>query len=315
MNSWANRRVVALAGGVGGARLAEGLAQLLPADLLTVIVNTGDDFEILGLSISPDLDTVLYTLAGLADPARGWGLRGDTFHCLEAVQVLGGPTWFRLGDRDLATHLLRTHLLWEGRTLTEVTAELARRLQVLPKVLPMSDDVLRTWVLTDEGPLAFQDYFVRRRCEPRVSGFQFEGEGAAQPSPEATRALDSADLVILCPSNPLVSINPILRLPGNRERVARVPSVAVSPLLGGEAVKGPLSKMLRELGRTSSALEVAGHYQGLIRGFVLDEVDRPLVTQVEGLRMRVASFPTLMTEVGQRTQVAQRVLEFAETLL
>ncbi|MGA2112120.1 MAG: 2-phospho-L-lactate transferase [Anaerolineales bacterium] len=315
MNRWGDRCVVALAGGVGGARLVDGLAKLLAADRLTAIVNTGDDFEFLGLSISPDLDTVLYTLAGLADPTRGWGIRGDTFSCLEALQGLGDPSWFQVGDRDLATHLVRTRLLWEGRTLTQVSAELGRRLKVLPQVLPMSDDLMRTWVLTDKGPLPFQDYFVRCRCEPKVKGFRFEGEEAAQPSPEAAHALDSADLAIICPSNPLVSIDPILRLPGNRERLARLPSVAVSPIRGGAAVKGPLSKMLRELGRESSALEVARHYQGLVRGFVLDEMDSELSEQVEGLGMRVAALPTLMVEVGQRVRVAQQVLEFAESFL
>lgn len=316
MDSWGGRRVVALAGGVGGARLADGLARLLPADRLTVIVNTGDDFELLGLSISPDLDTVLYTLAGVADPARGWGIEGDTFHCLEALRSLGDPSWFQIGDRDLATHLTRTQLLRAGMTLTQVSSELGRRLKVLPRVLPMSDDLVRTRVLTEEeGPLPFQEYFVRRRCEPRVTGFRFEGEESAQPSPEALGALDTADLVIICPSNPLVSIDPILRLPGNQAKLANLPCVAVSPIVGGAAIKGPLSKMLLELGRASSALEIARHYQGLARGFVLDQVDAELSTQVEVLGMRAASFPTMMIEARRRARVAEQVLDFAESIL
>jgi len=316
MDLWGGRRVVALAGGVGGARLVDGLARLLPADRLTIIVNTGDDFELLGLSISPDLDTVLYTLAGVADPARGWGIEGDTFHCLEALRRLGDPGWFQIGDRDLATHLIRTQLLRAGMTLTQVSSELGRRLKVLPRVLPMSDDLLRTWVLTqEEGPLPFQEYFVRYRCEPRVTGFRFEGEEAAQPSPEALGALETADLVIICPSNPLVSIDPILRLPGNRARLASLPCVAVSPIVGGAAIKGPLSKMLLELGRASNALEIARHYQGLVRGFVLDQVDAELSSQVEVLGMRAAAFPTMMIEASRRLRVAEQVLEFAWTIL
>jgi LPPG:FO 2-phospho-L-lactate transferase len=295
--------------------MAHGLAKLLPPDHLAVIVNTGDDFEHLGLSISPDLDTMVYTLAGIADPARGWGIRGDTYYCLEALELLGEPSWFQIGDRDFATHLMRTRLLRAGMPLTQVTAELASRLKVAHRVIPMSDDRFRTWVLTERGALPFQEYFVKYRCEPKVSGFRFDGEGVAVPSLQMIQALESAQLAILCPSNPLVSIEPILRLPGVRDRLARVPCVAISPIVRGTALKGPLSKMLVELGRLSSAVEIARHYQGLIRGFVLDEVDSDLEQQVEVLGIRAASFSTLMMEEGQRGQVAERVLRFAETLL
>jgi len=307
--------VVALAGGVGGARLAHGLAQILPPERLSVVVNTGDDFEHWGLTICPDLDTVMYTLGGVANPETGWGRIDETFHCLEAMEALGGPTWFRLGDRDLATHLRRTQGLREGLSLTEVTRLLAEALGVGPTLLPMTDAPYRTRVLSDEGDLAFQEYFVKRRCEPLVYGFRWENPEDAHPTPAVEAALDQADLIVLCPSNPFVSIDPILSLPGVRARMAAHPTVAVSPILGGEVVKGPAAKMFRELGSAPSAVAVAQHYQDLLSGFVLDTVDAELVPQVEALGMAARAMPTLMVDPERRLPVARDVLAFALSLL
>lgn len=306
-------RVVALAGGVGGAKLVQGLTAVLPPARLSIIVNTGDDFEHLGLTICPDLDTVLYTLAGVASAETGWGRRGETYHTLEAVQALGGPGWFRLGDRDLATHLLRTAWLREGVRLTEVTRRLAAALGVAHPLLPMCDAPFRTRVLTDTGELDFQSYFVRRRWQPVVRGFRWAG--AALPSPEVRAALSAAGLVVLCPSNPFVSIDPILALPGVREAIAGRTTVAVSPILGGEAVKGPAAKMFRELGEAPSAVAVARHYGDLLDGFVLDAVDADLVPQVAALGMAAEALPTLMPDVETRRAVARAVLAFGARLL
>lgn len=306
-------RVVALAGGVGGAKLAHGLAQVLPAAALTVIVNTGDDFEHLGLPISPDLDTVMYTLAGLANPATGWGLAGETWNFLAALERLGSPTWFRLGDHDLATHIERRRRLAAGETLTQATAALCAALGVGPRVLPMTDDRLRTMVLTDEGELEFQEYFVHRRCEPRVSGFHFAGEATARPTPAVLAALAAADAVVLCPSNPFVSLGPILRLPGVRERLAGRPVVAVSPIVGGQALKGPAAKMLAELGQEVSAVAVARGYAGLISGFVLDAVDAALEREASRAASGVPVLVTdsIMRDDAGRARLARAVLAFA----
>ena len=241
-------KVVALAGGVGGAKLVDGLAAVLAPDDLTVVVNTGDDFRHLGLSICPDLDTITYTLAGLANPQTGWGRRDESWSFLETLGRLGGPTWFRLGDRDLALHVQRTRRLAEGQPLSQVTAELCAALGVGVRVLPMSDQPVSTRVLTEEGELTFQDYFVARGCEPRVSSFRLEGLEAAQAAPGVLQALREAAVVILCPSNPWVSLDPILALPGVRPSLALKFAVGVSPIVGGQAVKGPAAKMFRELG-------------------------------------------------------------------
>jgi LPPG:FO 2-phospho-L-lactate transferase len=300
--------VVALAGGVGGAKLAHGLALALPPEALTVVVNTGDDFEHLGLHISPDLDTVMYTLAGMANPATGWGLAGETWNCLQALERLGGPIWFRLGDRDLATHLERQRRLAAGQSLTEVSQALCAALGVRPRVLPMTDDRFRTLVQTDEGELEFQEYFVHRQCRPRVSGFRFAGEDTAAPTPQVLAALDQADVIVLCPSNPFVSLGPILRLPGVRERLARRATVAVSPIIAGRAVKGPAAKMLNELGLEVSALAVARAYAGLLRVFVLDALDAGLLPPVAALGVRVVLADTLMRTDGDRLRLAREVL-------
>jgi len=303
--------VVALAGGVGGAKLAHGLAQILPPEDLTVVVNTGDDFEHLGLHVSPDLDTVLYTLAGLANPETGWGLRDESWNFLDALGRLGGETWFRLGDRDLATHVERSHRLWAGESLTEVTAALCAALGVRMRVLPMTDDIFRTMVQTEEGELEFQEYFVQRRCEPRVTGFRFDGLGSAFPTEQVLTALDAADVIIFCPSNPFVSLDPILSLPGVRERVGRKGAVAVSPIVGGQAIKGPAAKMFAELGMEVTAASVAAHYAGLLRGFVLDEVDAELKPSIESDTLQVLVTNTVMRSDADRARLAREVLDFA----
>jgi LPPG:FO 2-phospho-L-lactate transferase len=286
--------VVALAGGVGGARLANGLANILSPEHLTIIVNTGDDFEHLGLTICPDLDTVTYTLAGLANPQTGWGIRDDTFTTLDWLTRLGGPTWFRLGDGDLATHLLRTQLLRAGMRLTEVTGRLCQALGVKHAILPMCDQPCRTVVQTEWGEMDFQTYFVFHACRPGVKGFRWNGLETATPSPEVLAVLQAADLVVFCPSNPFVSLDPIM---------------------GGKVVKGPAAKMFAELGIPPSALAVAGHYRDLLDGFVLDEVDRDLIPQVKALNITPIAMPTLMPGLGERTAVALQVVELGARLL
>jgi len=307
--------VVALAGGVGGAKLAYGLAQVVPADRLTIIVNTADDFELYGLHISPDLDTVMYTLAGIANPDTGWGVAGDTFETLSAIGRYGQAPWFRLGDRDLATHILRTQMLRQGRTLTAVTQTLSRALGVGPRLLPMTDDRLATIVETDEGDLEFQDYFVRRRWQPVVRGIRFAGLGTAQPTPEVLAAIEAVGLIILCPSNPFVSIDPILALPGVRDRLRAAPAVvAVSPIVGGRALKGPAAKMLAELGLEVSAYTVAAHYADFLSGFVLDPVDAAEESRIAELGMRVQVTNTIMQTAEDKTVLARRVLEFSSQI-
>lgn len=305
-------KVVALAGGVGGARLVDGLAQCLPPEDLTVIVNTGDDFEHLGLHISPDLDTVCYTLGGIANPPTGWGRAHEGWRMLESLAELGGPTWFRIGDRDLATHLERTRRLRSGEALSKITQEFCRAWGVLPLVLPASDQPVPTWVSTDQGEMHFQEYFVKRQCQPRVQGFRFAGVEAVEPAPGVLSALLSCDLVVICPSNPWVSIAPILAVPGIRAAVAAKPTLAVSPLIAGKAVKGPAAKMYRELGQPASALSVASHYGDLLAGFVLDRLDARLAPEVEAMGIRPLVVNTLMKTRASRRRLAREVLDFAE---
>jgi LPPG:FO 2-phospho-L-lactate transferase len=303
--------VVALAGGVGGAKLAHGLAQILEPEQLTVIVNTGDDFEHLGLHISPDLDTVMYTLAGIANPDTGWGQVDETWNFFDAMGRLGAEMWFRLGDRDLATHVERTRRLRAGESLTNITATLGATLGIRPRVLPMSDDAVRTMVQTAEGELEFQEYFVHRRCEPAVTGFRFAGLGMAWPTPAVLNALDDAEAIIFCPSNPFVSLDPILNLRGVRERIKAKGAVAVSPLIGGQAVKGPAAKMFKELGLEVSAAAVARHYADLLMGFVLDAVDADLRPTITTDTLTVLVADTLMRSTADRARLAREVLDFA----
>jgi len=307
--------VVALSGGIGGAKLALGLSRILSADELMVVANTGDDFEHLGLSISPDLDTVMYTLAGLDNPQTGWGLRDETWNFMESLAALGGETWFQLGDRDLATHIERTQRLRQGVPLSRITADFCARLGVPWRIVPMSDDTVRTRLRTDQGWLDFQDYFVRRRCEPAVHAIAFEGAASARAQPEFLSALRDPALraVIICPSNPLISIEPILALAGLREALARcaAPVVAVSPLIGGRAVKGPTAKMMTELGLDSTAAAVAQRYRGLIDAYVVERSDASACT---GLDIDVVPARTLMTTLAEREQLARAVLAAADAL-
>lgn len=308
-------RVAALAGGVGGARLADGLAQALPPENLAVIVNTGDDFEHLGLVICPDLDTVTYTLAGLSNPATGWGRSGETWRALESLAALGGPTWFRLGDADLGMHLERTRRMRLGQPLSAVTRHFCRSLGIGANVLPVTDDVMPTWVYTTEGELPFQEYFVRRQCQPQVTGFRFEGAETARPAPGVLDALESAELVVVCPSNPWVSIDPILAVPGIRPAVAPKTVVAVSPIIGGQTVKGPAAKMFDELGITPSALSVAQHYQGWVAGMVIDRVDAALTGPIEALGMQVQATDSIMKTAFDRARLAKEVIDFGLRIL
>ncbi len=306
--------VLALAGGVGGAKLALGLSRILPPEQLTIVVNTGDDDVFHGLHVSPDLDTVMYTLAGLANREQGWGLEGETFSAMDRLEALGGEAWFRLGDRDLATHLRRTELLHAGMTLAQVTAALCARLGVATNITPMTNSPVRTMVETDQGVLPFQEYFVHRRCEPRVRSIRFEGASDAVPAPAFDHALERATTVVICPSNPFVSVDPILAIPGVRTRLRQTRAVrlAVSPIIGGRAVKGPAAKMLAELGRESSCAAVAAHYQGLCDVFVLDEADASAAPAIAALGMRAAVAPTLMQNEADKVGLARRVLEAAQ---
>ncbi len=308
-------RVVALAGGVGGARVAFGLQAELGSEL-TVVVNTADDFERHGLLVCPDLDTVMYTLAGLDDRLQGWGLAGDTFAAAQMLERYGEETWFRLGDRDLATHIVRTARLKSGRSLTDVSLELTRALGVAATILPMTDDKVRTEVRTDDGWLEFQEFFVHRRQEPVVHEVRFQGVERAEATARVRGELGFAEAIVIAPSNPFVSIGPILALREMRELLAAArrggtPIVAVSPIVGGKAVKGPADRMLASLGHESSALGVARMYAGLATGFVLDSVDSALAAAIEELGLRSLVTDSIMTDDAARIRLGRDVLAFA----
>ena len=316
MTSSADARCVALSGGVGGAKLVRGLCDVLQdPGRLTVVANTGDDFEHLGLKICPDLDTLTYTLAGLANEETGWGRAGESGAFMEALGALGGEMWFFLGDKDLAIHVERTRRLKDGESLSAVTADLCARLGVPARIVPMSDDPVPTIVETEDGPLAFQHYFVREQCRPRVLGFRHEGAAQARPSAAFMDVLAAPDLgvVIVCPSNPYISIDPILAVPGVRGALAacRAPVVAVSPIVGGEAVKGPTAKMMAERGIAPSAAAIAAHYGGLIDGFVLDEADRDHASAIAASGVAVEVTATMMTARAEKRALARAVLAFA----
>ena len=318
MSSEREPQYLALSGGVGGAKLALGLSHVLSADALRVVVNTGDDFEHLGLTICPDLDTLLYTLSGLSNTETGWGRAGETRTFMTALERLGGDTWFFLGDGDLATHIERTRRLNAGQSLSQVIKELADRLEIAVPITPMTDNSVRTVVDTPEGPLPFQHYFVREQCEPKALGFQFAGATDAVPHPDFMSALRSEALagVIVCPSNPFVSVDPILALPGVRDALTAVnaPMVAVSPIVGGSARKGPAAKMMDELGLDVSALAVARHYGKLLDGFVLDRADSALEDDVRALGLQVLVPNTVMTSLEDRIELAREVVRFCEQL-
>jgi len=305
--------VLALSGGIGGAKLALGLYRILPPGALTVVANTGDDFEHLGLAISPDIDTLLYTLAGLDNPQLGWGRRDETWTFMAALERLGGETWFNLGDGDVATHVERTRRLGAGESLSEITDDFRRRLGISVRLLPMSNDRVRTRLRTAEGWLDFQDYFVRQHCAPVVREIAFAGADVARPQPDFLAALADENLraVVICPSNPFISIDPILGLPGVREalRACDAPVIAVSPIIGGKAVKGPTAKMMAELGLPVDAAAVARHYGDILDLYVADEADANEVADL-GVPVRVAR--TLMSSLEDREALARVVLETAD---
>lgn len=307
--------ILALCGGIGGAKLVLGLDAVLGAGRLTVIVNTGDDFEHLGLHVAPDLDTVLYTLAGLSDPARGWGRADESWNFMDALHELRGDTWFALGDRDLAVHVERTRRLRAGETLTSIVADMAHQLNLKARIAPMTDDPVRTIVYTTEGPMPFQHYFVRHACAPVVTGVSFAGASEARPNSVFLSALADPSLIaiVICPSNPYLSVDPILAVPGVREALQRttVPVIAVSPIIGGEAVKGPTVKIMTELGIAIASSAIADHYRGLIDGLVIDETD---AADADHIDVQVAVTRTLMKNIDDKRNLARDVLVFAERL-
>jgi len=309
-----DERIVVLAGGVGASRFLQGLVQVVgdPA-AITVISNTGDDLEFLGLRVSPDVDIVIYALAGAVNPETGWGLAGDTFHVVEALQRYGYERWFNLGDRDLATALHRTRLLREGQPLHAAVADIAQAWGVRCRILPMCDERVETRIVTPEGELPFQEYMVRRATEPEVSGVRFAGIERARPAPGVLEAIAAADVLVFAPSNPFVSIGPILAVPGIRAAIERTAArrAAVSPIIAGQAVKGPAAKMLAALGHEVSALGVARLYRGLVDVMVIDEADRVLAPRIEALGMRCVAVPTLMTDDAAKAALARATLEAA----
>jgi LPPG:FO 2-phospho-L-lactate transferase len=304
--------VVALAGGVGGSKLVNGLAQVLPPENLFIIANTADDFEHLGLSISPDLDTIMYTLAGVNNPQTGWGRTGETWQVMDALRHLDGPAWFKLGDKDLATSLLRTHWRREGHPLSWVTAQLCHRYGVDQTLMPMTNHAVRTIVQTDEGRLSFQDYFVRRRCQPKVLDLFYEGADTAKPHLDTIDAIHAADLIVLAPSNPLLSLDPILAVSEISQAITStaVPRIAVSPIIGERAVKGPAAKIMQELGLEVSPAGVAAHLKHVLTGFVFDTVDQAHQARIEALELTARCTKTLMRSGPDQAQLAQAVIEF-----
>ena len=304
-------RVLALAGGVGGAKLCLGLTKVLEPDELRIVVNTGDDEEFYGLHVSPDLDTVTYALAGLANPDTGWGIRGDTFDTLSSLGKLGEDTWFGVGDRDLATHIVRTNMLRQGKSLSDVTEHVRRRLGVEHSIAPMTDDRVRTTVLTESGPMPFQTYFVKLRCEPKVTGVRFDGAEDATMSAAFEEGLNSCDALVICPSNPYLSVAPILSIPSVRSKIERLSSVriAVSPIVGGRALKGPAGKMLSELGEDVSCVGVARQYVGLCDVFVIDELDRGLSEDIKSLGMEAVVLDTVMNTDEDKAALARSILD------
>jgi LPPG:FO 2-phospho-L-lactate transferase len=308
--------ILALAGGVGGAKLVDGLAQTLAPSELVVVVNTGDDFEHLGLMISPDLDTVMYTLAGLANPETGWGLAGETWSFMAGLEKLGGPAWFRLGDRDLATHVERTRRRGSGESLSSVTTHLCACLGIRHSIAPMSDGPVRTLVRTDSALLEFQQYFVREKCVPRVRGLEYRGAEQARPSEALGAALASASLqgIILCPSNPYLSVGPILAIPGVRGALERCRNVvAVSPIVAGAALKGPAAKIMLELGEEASSLGIARYYRGVIRTLLIDHSDAALAPRIRELGIEPVVTDAVMRTPADRARLARQCVDLARS--
>ena len=307
-------KIVALAGGVGGAKLADGLANILHPDDLTVVVNTGDDFEHLGLKICPDLDTVCYTLAGLANQQTGWGREDETWHAFDTIRSLGGPDWFHLGDYDLGLHLERTRRIKDGQLLHEVTHDICKTWGVQHQVLPMTNENVPTLVYTDEGELPFQEYFVHRACRPKVLGFIFLNADQANPAPGVLESIDRADGIIICPSNPWVSIDPILAIPGIRATIIKKKVIAVSPLVGGKALKGPAAKMFSELGVEPGVDAVAEHYKSFLDGLVFDVVDQDREELMESYGIKTLVTDTIMRSKSDRVRLAEEVIGFTVAL-
>ena len=311
----ASERIAVLSGGVGGVKMVEGLCELLPGDAITVVCNTGDDMELWGLHISPDVDTVLYTLSGLVNRDQGWGVDSDSYEALEMMKRYGEPAWFLLGDRDLATHILRSNELRQGRRLTDITIDLAERLGIGARVVPATDDAVRTMVLTPDGELDFQTYFVRRRFEPPVEEVRYRGADDARPSPEAAAAVMAADLVVIAPSNPIASIGPMLAVRGFRQALegARGFRLAVCPLIAGEAVKGPTVAMMEAANLVASPLGVAQAYQGLVDAIVIDRQDVAYTADLQDAGLKVLVTDTLMEGFEGRLRLAAEVLDFCAT--
>lgn len=314
LSDFSNIKVVALAGGVGGARMANGLAQILDPEHLSIIVNTGDDFEYWGLSISPDLDTVIYTLAGISNPETGWGLQDEGHRCLNQMRLLGHPDWFGLGDRDLAIHISRTLRLREGISLTEVTKIISSSLGVKHPILPMCDEPYRTIAVTKSGEIDFQTYFVKEKWQPELLGLRWEGAANAKMTSQVNQVFTEADLIIICPSNPFVSIDPILNLQGVLDLVRSKPVVGISPIICGKAVKGPAAKMFKELmGKEASASNVAAYYKKnyLLHGFVIDTQDQNLQTEISAMNIEVLVTNTMLMDPLIQKEVATRLMDFA----
>ncbi len=311
-------KVLALSGGVGGAKLALGLANIIDPQNLTVVVNTADDFEHLGLSISPDIDTLLYTLAGESNQQQGWGLKNETWQAMTMLNNFGGETWFQLGDRDIGTHLMRSQALKNGKSLSQVTELLKQGLGVKTTILPMSDQPVRTMVQTPSGPLSFQHYFVREQCQPQVTGFNFNGLDTAQAQPEFLQLLQDPNLgvVVICPSNPFVSVEPMLQLPNVKQLMKHTsaPVIAVSPIVAGLAIKGPAAKMMQELNMPTTALAVAQYYGDLLDGFIIDESDADQASAIAKLGIEVLVVPTIMKNLDDKIALSEQVMKFSQSL-
>ncbi len=306
-------KIVALAGGVGGAKLAYGFAQILKSGDLTIIVNTGDDFEHFGLYICPDIDTVCYNLANLADSSTGWGREDDSYRTLEEAKKIGGPDWFKIGDKDLGTHLERTRRLREGHKLSAITRDFCRSWGVNSRIIPMTDDKVATILLTaNMEKLSFQEYFVHRQCQPIIKSINFSGIGKAEPAPAIIDSIEEAGLVVICPSNPWVSIDPMLNIKGIRKALMEKKVIALSPIIQGKALKGPAAKMFFELGIEPSAEAVANHYKGLIRGFVFDKLDFDLKSKIDQTGIISFTTDTIMQNKSDKIRVAKEIVKFSE---
>ncbi len=304
--------ITALGGGVGAAKFLKGLSQILRDELLTVIVNTGDDIEISGLKISPDVDTIIYWLSGTVDREKGWGIKGDSFHCLESLGRFGIETWFNIGDRDLATHIYRTHLRNSGFSSSEIASKVAKAFQINNiKILPMTDDGVETWILTDEGEMHFQEYLIKRKMIPRVRGISIKGIEKARPAPGVIQAIEEARGIIICPSNPIISIGPILRIHGIRNALQRVKTkvVAISPLVGGMPLKGPADRLMRGLGLKVSSTQVAELYMDFLDQIIIDERDALEADQIRSVGIRPVVADTIMSNDEKARGLAYKVLE------